>query len=135
MSMSPRSALLMPLLEARELRAVGALGEVVSHPPALLAAEPSVDRLRDGELRLGARELVRELFRERTPGPEEQRLERTRCHAEDLRDLGVRATLELTEDDRLTLLRGDLRKRCEQLADARAIVVRLLAGECSSSST
>src|SRR6186997_2418198 len=119
----------MPLLEARELRAVGALGEMVSYPSALLASEPSVDRLRDGELRLGARELVRELFRERTSSPEEERLECTRRDAEDPGDLGVRATLELTKDDRLTLLRRDLRKRGEQLADARAVVVGLLAGD------
>ncbi len=125
----PAQRAAMPLLEARELRAVGALGEVVAHASALLASEPTVDRLRDGELRLGARELVRELFRERTPRAEEQRLERSRRHAEDLGDLGVRATLELAQDDRLTLLRRDLRKRGEQLADARAVVVRFLAGD------
>ena len=70
-----------------------------------------------------------ELFGERAAGSEEERLERTRRHAEDLGDLGVRAALELAEDDRLTLLRRDLRERGEQLADARAVVVRLLAGD------
>ena len=66
----------MPLLEARELRAVGALGEVVSKAAALLASQSPVDRPRDGQLRLGARELVLELFGERAARAEEQRLER-----------------------------------------------------------
>ena len=54
----------MALLEAGEARAVGALGQVVAQTPAFLAPESPVDRSRDRELRLGARELVLELLRE-----------------------------------------------------------------------
>ena len=119
----------MPLLEPRELRAVRALGEMVAESPPLLPAEPVVDRARDRELCLGAGELVLELFGERAARAEEQRFERGRRHAEDLGDLGVRATLELAKHDGLTLLRGNLRERGEELADARAVVVRLRSGD------
>ena len=78
---------------------------------------------------LRACQLVLELFGERAAGTEEQRLERGRRYAEDLGDLGVRATLELPQDDGLTLLRGNLRECGEELADARAFVVRLRSGD------
>ena len=38
-------------------------------------------------------------------------------------DLGIRATFELAEDDRLALLGRDLREGGQELADARAVVV------------
>ena len=129
MSMQPAQRSAMALLEARELRAVGALGEVVAEPAALLAAKAPVDGLRDGELGLGARELLLELLGERAARAEEQGLERACRDAEDLRDLGVRTALELAQDDRLALLGRDLRERGEELADARAVLVRLAAGD------
>ena len=70
-----------------------------------------------------------ELLGERAARAEEERLERGRRDAEDLGDLGVRATLELAKHDGLTLLRRDLRERGEELADARAVVVRLRSGD------
>ena len=103
--------------------AVGAFGKVIPQTASFLAAETPVDRLRDRDLRVGARELVLELLRERAARPEEERLERRGRDAENVGDLGIRAALELPENDRLTLLGRDLRERGEQLADAGAILV------------
>ena len=113
----------MPLLQAGEPRAVRALGQVIAQASALLSAEPAVDGLRHGELRLGARELVLELLCERSSRAEEERLERGGRHAENLRDLAVRAALELAQDDRLPLLWRNLGQRSEELADTRCLVV------------
>jgi hypothetical protein len=54
----------MARLEPSKARAVGALGEVIAQPAPLLAPEPAIQRLRHGELRLGARQLLVELLRE-----------------------------------------------------------------------
>ena len=113
----------MPLLQAGEPRAVRALGQVIAQAPTLLSTEPAVDGPRHRELRLGARELVLELLCERSSRAEQERLERGGRHAENLRDLVVRAALELAQDDRLPLLRRNLGQRSEELADTRCIVV------------
>ena len=118
----------MPLLQAGEPRTVRALGQVIAQASAFLSAEPTVDGLRHGELRLGARELVLELLCERSSRAEEERLERGRRHAENLRDLAVRAALELAQDDRLPLLRRNLGQRSEELADAGCLVVVVRSG-------
>ena len=52
-----------------------------------------------------------------------------RRRADDLRDLGIRASFELAQNDGLALLRGNLRERGEELADGRSIVVRLVSGD------
>ena len=125
----------MLLLKPREARAVRAFREVVPQSPPLLAAETTVDRLRDRELRLGARQLVLELLGERAARSEQERLERGRRHAENARDLGVRAAFELAENDGLALLRRDLRQCRQKLADGRAVVFDLVPAMRSSSST
>ena len=95
----------MPLLQSCELRAVGTFPEVFLQAALLLAPEPSVRGPRDRLLRLGARELVRELVRQGASCSEEERLERAGGDAEDVGDLLVRATFELSQDDRLPLYR------------------------------
>ena len=116
----------VPLLQTGEPRAVRALGQVVAQASAFLPAEPAVDGLRHGELCLGARQLVLELFSERSSRAEEERLERGGRHTENLGDLAVRPALELAQDDRLPLLWRNLGQRSEELADAGCLVVVLV---------
>ncbi len=90
-----------------EPRAVGTLGKVVVEAPLLLAGEPAVELLRHRELGALARHEILELVRERPSGSEEEGLERGRGEPEQLRDLVVRASLELPEHERLALRRRD----------------------------
>ena len=113
----------MALLEAGEVRAVGALGEVVAQPPPLLATQAPVGGAGDRELGVGAGELVLELLGQGAARAKEECLESGGRRPEDLGDLGVRPTLELAEHDRLPLLGRDLRERGEKLAHGRVLVV------------
>ena len=65
--------------------------------------QASVERARDGLLRLLAGDDLLQLLGQRTSRTEEQRLERGRRDFHDARDLGVRASLELAEDECLAL--------------------------------
>src|SRR5207244_11968243 len=72
----PTQRFAVPLLQSCELRAVGTFPEVFLQAALLLAPEPSVRGPRDRLLRLGARELVRELVRQGASCSDEARLER-----------------------------------------------------------
>ena len=96
-------------------------------PPA--SAAPRV-RTNDGE-RLRERQHGEHAQRvaahaERAAGAEDQRLDGGARDAEDARDLGVRAALELAHDDRRALVQRQLRERVEHVARARAVVDRRL---------
>jgi hypothetical protein len=64
------------LLNLREAGAIRTFGDVDAKTPALLAAQSTVRCLRDGELRLRARELVVQLLGKRFASAEEESLER-----------------------------------------------------------
>ena len=66
---------------------------------------------------------MRQLVGQRASRAEEKCLERRGRDAEDLGNLSVRASLELAQDERLSLLRRDLRERREELTDARVVLV------------
>src|SRR5205823_9511009 len=63
---------------------------------------------------------VRELFRQRAARAEQEGLESSGGDPEDVCDLLVGTALELAQDDRLALLRRDLRERGQQLPHRRA---------------
>src|SRR5262249_48259710 len=117
----PAQRLAVPLLEPRELGAVGTFAHVLLQAALLLASEPSVRGARDRQLCLGARQLVRELVGERASSAKEECLEGAGGDTENVCDLLVGASFELAEDDRLALLRGNLRERSQELADRRSL--------------
>jgi hypothetical protein len=51
----------MARLSTREVRTIGAFGEVVAEQASVFSTQASVDGLRHGELGLGTRELLLEL--------------------------------------------------------------------------
>jgi hypothetical protein len=89
-------------------RAGLALAQVGAELGALGPRDGLVQLLRDGELGLGARERALELLPQRTTRTEDERLHRARGEAEHLGDLGVGAALDLSQDDRGTLVESQV---------------------------
>src|SRR5260221_9049988 len=72
---------------------------------------------------LVARQRAFELLAERTPRAEDERFDGRRRQTEDLADLGVRATLELTHDDRGALVEREVPERAADVFRRRCLVV------------
>ena len=109
--------------------AARALRQVGDESLALLPAEAAVGLLREGELGAVARDQVLELLGERAAGTEDQRLERGLRDVEDRRDLLVRASLHLPEDECFALRLRDSLQRTDEILDRRDVVVGLERGK------
>ena len=110
-------------LPARERRAVGALAQVRAQLRALGPREIAVELFREGELCVGARERALELFPQRAPSAEDERLDRAHRDAEHLGDLRVRASLDLAEHDRCALVEREVAERAPDVLCSRRVVV------------
>src|SRR5581483_7816424 len=106
-------------LAARERRTVRALAQVRAQLRALGPRELAVELFREGELCLGARERALELFPQRAPSAEDERLDRAHRDAEHLGDLGVRASLDLAEHDRCALVEREVAERAPDVLCSR----------------
>ena len=84
-------------------------------PARVAARQAAVEAARQAGLGLGARELPLERLGERPAGAEDERLERALGHVHDLRDLGVRATLELAHDESRALAGRQMLKRAQDV--------------------
>ena len=90
--------------------------------PAVLPREAAVELLRHRELGALTGDDVLELVREGAPGAEEQRLERRGGDPEQLRDLLVRAALELAHHERLALRGRDLLQSLDEAVELDLLV-------------
>src|SRR5207247_5822431 len=82
-----------------------------------------VELPRDGELRLVTGQRALELLAQRPSRPEEERLDRARRDAEDLGDVGIRATLELAHDESGALVERKLAEGVADVLRVRGLVV------------
>jgi len=114
--------LLCPL-PAREGRAVRALAEMGAQLRALGPGELAIELLRDRELGARARERALELLSQRTPCPEDERLDRAHRYAEHLGDLGVRAPFDFAQDDRRPLVEREVAECALDVLRLRAVVL------------
>jgi hypothetical protein len=87
------------------------------------ARELAVQLLRDGELRVCARQRALELLPQRTPRSKDERLHRAHRHAEHLGYLGVRAPLDLAQDDRRALVEGEVAERAPDVLRPGPVVL------------
>jgi hypothetical protein len=110
-------------LPARERRAVRALAQMRAQLRALRPWERAVQLLRKRELGVGAREHALELFPQRTPRAEDERLDRAHRDAEHLGDLGVRAPLDLAQDDGRALVEREMAERAADVVRSRPVVL------------
>jgi hypothetical protein len=110
-------------LPSRERRAVRALAQVRAQLRALGPRQGAIQLLREGKLGVGAREGALELFTERTPGAEDERLHRAHRDAEHLGDLGVRAALDLAQDDGGALVEREVAERAPDVLRPRPVVL------------
>src|SRR2546427_13174899 len=110
-------------LAACERRAFLARAQVRAQRRLLRARQSSVQLFRECELRLVARQRSLELLAERAPRAEDQRLACAAGDAEDLRDLRIRASLELAHDECGTLIERELAERASDVGGARSLLL------------
>src|SRR5690349_16650759 len=116
-------------LTARERCTLGTLAQMRPQLPALLPRQAPVELPRDRELGLAAGQRALELFAQRAPGPEDQRLDRARRDVEDLGDLGIRPALQLAHDERRALVEGEVPEGAPDVLRARRLVVEERVGD------
>ncbi|HEX3054677.1 MAG TPA: hypothetical protein VHP82_00880 [Gaiellaceae bacterium] len=110
-------------LAARERRAVRALAQVRTQLRALGPREVAVQLLREGELCVAAGERALELFPKRAPSTKDERLDRAHRDAEHVGDLGVRASLDLAQDDGRALVERKVSERAPNVLRSRPDVL------------
>src|SRR5207302_8131079 len=110
-------------LAPRDGGAVVAGAQVRAQRAALAAGQAPVELLRDRELRLVAGQGALELLAQRPSGSEEERLDGAGRDAEDLRDVGVRATFELAHHEGGALVEGEVAEGPADVLRARGLVV------------
>src|SRR5262249_52176233 len=110
-------------LAAGEAGTVVALPQVRAQGALLLAREPLVELLRDGELGLVAGDPFLELLAQRAARAEDERLHRADRDAEDLGDLLVAAPLELAHHERGALVEGEVAERAADVLGADRVLV------------
>src|SRR5438128_4441854 len=89
----------------------------------LRARQPAVELLRERELGLAARQRPLELLAQGAARAEDQGLDGADRDAQDLRDLRVRASLELAHHERCALVERKLAQRAADVLGARPLVL------------
>jgi hypothetical protein len=103
-------------------RARRALAQVGPKLRALRSRNRLVQLFRDVELCFGARDRAFQLLAQRAPRTKDERLDRARGETQHLGDLGVRAPLDLAQDDRGTLVEGEMAERAANVLRRRPVL-------------
>src|SRR5438132_697420 len=110
-------------LTACKRRAFLARADVRPQSTLFRSRQSSIQLFRECELRLVARQRSIELLAQRTPRTEDQRLDGADGDPDDLRDLGIRASFELTHDERGTLIERELAECAPDVGGARSLLL------------